>query len=531
MSDHEDRVAAVTFDHDDDSVVVIIGSGAGGGVLANELCQKGIDVVLLEAGARVEMTEFENDEVAMNDLWTWDEPREARGSRANMTQFPEQPAWMLKTVGGTSVHWAGTSVRFKDTEMKARTVYGDIEGTTLLDWPFGLDELEPYYDRAEAKLGVAGTGGRPWLPEGNNYKVMALGAKRVGYKEFHTGNHAINAEPYDERNACDQIGFCFQGCRSGAKWSTLYTDIPRAEATGRCEVRPNSMALRVEHDDSGKANGVLYADTNGNQHLQKARLVSVAGNAIETPRLLLNSTSSSFQDGLGNNSGQVGKNYLTHLDQGIYAIFDKPVNFHRGRVVSGTIRDESYHQPERGFAGGFYFLCVSLGLPGYAGWLDHSGWGRGYASDIEGYAYTAGCTLLAEDMPTESNRIYLHPTKKDRYGFPIPVCHQDYHPNDLAARNYALKKGAEVYEAAGARKVMEWRIFPAGHNMGTCRMAENARDGVTNRWGQSHEVPNLFVSDGSTFSSGGAGNPTLTIVALAIRQAEYIAEQMRQNNL
>ena len=531
MSNLDDHVAAVTFDHNDESVVVIVGSGAGGGTLANELCQKGIDVVLLEAGGRMEMAEFENDELAMADRWTWDDPREARGNRANMTMFPDQPAWMLKTVGGTSVHWAGTSIRLKDTEFKARTTYGDIEGTTLIDWPFGLEEIEPYYDRAEAKLGVAGTGGRPWLPQGNNYKVFAHGAKRVGYTEFHTGTHAINAEPYDGRNACDQIGFCFQGCRSGAKWSSLYTDIPRAEATGRCEVRPKSMALRVEHDESGRASGVLYADPDGNRHLQKARVVAVAGNAIESPRLLLNSASPSFPDGLANNAGHVGKNYLTHVDQGIYGIFDKPVNFHRGRVVSSAIADESHHRPERGFAGGYYYLCVSLGLPSYAGWLDHGAWGREYTRDLEGYNYTAGCTLLAEDMPTEQNRIYLHPTKTDKYGMPIPVCHQDYHPNDLAVRNHALKKGTELYEAAGASKVIEWKVFPAGHNMGTCRMADDPNLGVTNRWGQSHEVPNIFVSDGSSFSSGGACNPTLTIVALAIRQAEHIAEQMRRNDL
>ena len=531
MSAFDDHVAAVTFDHDDNSVVVIVGSGAGGGTLANELCQKGVNVVLLEAGGRIEMADFENDELAMADRWTWDDRREARGNRANMTMFPDQPAWMLKTVGGTSVHWAGTSIRLKDSELRARTTYGDIAGTTLIDWPLSLEELEPYYDRAEAKLGVAGTGGRPWLPQGNNYKVLALGAKRVGYTDYDTGTHAINSEPYDGRNACDQIGYCFQGCKSGAKWSTLYTDIPRAEATGRCEVRPHSMALRVEHDDAGRASGVLYADKTGNQHVQKARVVSVAGNAIETPRLLLNSASAMFPDGLANNAGQVGKHYITHVDQGIYAIFDKPVNFHRGRVVSGIIRDESHHRPERGFAGGFYFLAVSLGLPGYAGWLYHGAWGRAYAGDIEAYNHTAGCTLLAEDMPSASNRIYLHPDAKDQNGLPIPVCHQDYHANDLVARNHALKKGTELYEAAGARKVIEWKVFPAGHNMGTCRMAEDPRDGVTNRWGQSHEITNLFVSDGSQFSSGGAGNPTLTIVALAIRQAEYIAEQMRRNDL
>ncbi|MBM3519091.1 MAG: GMC family oxidoreductase, partial [Alphaproteobacteria bacterium] len=184
MTHQDDNVAAVTFGHDE-AVVVIVGSGAGGGTLANELAQKGIDVVLLEAGPRIEMTEFVNDEQIMAERLTWTDRRQARGNRANMTTFPDTPAWMCKTVGGTSVHWAGTSVRLKDSEFKARTTYGDIPGTTLMDWPLSYPELAPYYARAEDKLGVAGTNGRPRLPEGNNYKVLALGARRIGYTAVH----------------------------------------------------------------------------------------------------------------------------------------------------------------------------------------------------------------------------------------------------------------------------------------------------------------------------------------------------------
>jgi choline dehydrogenase-like flavoprotein len=533
MSRHDDDrdIAAVTFDHADDSLVVIIGSGAGGGTLANELCQKGIDVVIIEAGKRIEMDDFVNDEDVMGRMLLWGDPRKGAGSRESTTQFPDNPNWMCKAVGGTTVHWTGTCPRIKDTEFKARSTYGAIEGTSLMDWPISLEDIEPYYDRSETKMGVAGTGGRPWLPGNNNYKVMAAGAKRIGYTEYHTGTHAINAVPYDGRNACDQIGFCIQGCKSGAKWSTLYTEIPKAEATGRCEVRSQCMALQVQHDDTGKVSGVVYADRDGEHHLQKARIVCVAGNSVETPRLLLNSESSTYPDGLANSSGQVGKNYMTHVEGAVYGVFDQPVNWHRGRTVSGTIRDESYHKPERGFVGGYYFLTIALGLRDYALALRHDGWGSDYTSWLDAYEHTAGVYILGEDMPIENNRVYLHPTDKDHHGLPIPVCHLDNHPNDRLIRNHGLKQCTAMWDAMGAKRLHEWSAFPSGHNLGTCRMSDDSQTGVVNKFGQSHDIANLFVSDGSQFTTGAAANPTLTIVALAIRQAEYIADQMRGNEI
>ena len=529
--DDDRDLAAVTFGEDDDSVVVIVGSGAGGGTLANELCQKGIDVVLLEAGKRIKMDEFVNDEEVMGKLLLWDDPRKGTGTRETITKFPDRPNWTCKVVGGTTVHWTGTCPRIKDFEFKARSTYGAIEGTSLMDWPISLEDVEPYYDRAEDKMGVAGTGGRPWLPANNNFKVIAAAAKRIGYAEYHTGTHAINAVPYDGRNACDQIGFCMQGCKSGAKWSTLYTEIPRAEATGRCEVRAQCMALQIHHDDAGRVTGVLYADRDGNQHLQKARIVCVAGNSVETPRLLLNSESSQYRDGLANSSGQVGKNYMTHIDGAVYGVFDKPVNWHRGRIVSGTIRDESYFKPERGFVGSYYFLPIALGLRDYAKALRHDGWGQEYTSWLEAYAYTSGVFILGEDMPLETNRVYLHATERDHHGLPIPVCHLDDHPNDILIRNHALKQCTALWEAMGAKRMYEWRGFPSGHNLGTCRMSDDPSTGVVNKFGQSHDIANLFVSDGSQFTTGAAANPTLTIVALAIRQAEYIANNMRGNEI
>ena len=230
---------AKTFDLKDNSVVVVVGSGAGGGTLANELAQKGVDVVCLEAGPRLTLSDIVNDNDTMFGRLTWLDKRIGTGELN-----PSLPLWVCKTVGGTTVHWAGAALRFQEHEFKTRTIYGEIQGANLLDWPLSFKELEPFYDKAEDKLGVTGTHGIPRLPGNNNYKVLAAGAKRVGYKEFHSGNMAINSEPRDGRPACHQIGFCMEGCAIGAKWSTLYTEIPKAEATGHFELRPESMALQ-----------------------------------------------------------------------------------------------------------------------------------------------------------------------------------------------------------------------------------------------------------------------------------------------
>ena len=271
------------FDQNDSSVVVIIGSGAGGGTLGNELAQKGIKVVILEAGNRYEIPDFINDEWESFTQLAWTDMRTTSGTWRVAKDFANLPAWIVKAVGGSTVHWAGASLRFEEHEFKARTTYGGVPGASLMDWPVTLAEMEPWYAKAEFKMGVTRTNDIPGLPGNNNFKVLEAGARKLGYKTVHTGNMAINSQPRDGRGACQQIGFCFQGCKSGAKWSTLYTEIPKGEATGNLEVRSGSMAIKIEHDASGKVTGVVYADSQGKMQLQKARIVAVAGNSIESP--------------------------------------------------------------------------------------------------------------------------------------------------------------------------------------------------------------------------------------------------------
>ncbi len=520
-----------TFDLNDSNVVVVIGSGAGGGTLSNELAQKGVKVVCLEAGGRHETEDFQNDEWGSFGQISWLDKRTTSGSWRVAKDFSGLPAWIVKAVGGSTVHWAGASLRLQEHEFKVKTVYGDIAGANLLDWPITLAEMEPYYDKAEFKMGTTRTNGIPGLPGNNNFKVLEAGAKKLGYKEVHTGRMSINSEPRDGRGSCLQIGFCFQGCKSGAKWSTLVAEIPKGEATGNLEVRPDSQVLKIEHDASGKVTGVVYADKDGNQHSQKARIVCVAGNSIESPRLLLNSASSMFPDGLGNSSGQVGKNYMRHTTGSVYAIFDKPVHMYRGTTMAGIVQDEAINNPARGFVGGYELETLSLGLPFMAAFLNPGEWGRNFAAAMDAYDHMAGLWIVGEDMPQENNRVSLHPTEKDQYGLPVPNVSFDDHGNDIAMREHAYKQGSAIYGAVGALKTFHTPPYPSTHNLGTNRMSENARDGVVNSHGQTHDIANLFISDGSQFTTGAAENPTLTIVALAIRQADYIADQMAKNNI
>lgn len=519
------------FELTDDNVVVIIGTGAGGGVLANELAQKGIDVVALEAGGRYLPDDYVNDEWESFGQLAWLDARTTSGDWRVANDFSGLPAWIVKAVGGTTTHWAGASLRFQDHEWKAKSTYGNVQGANLLDWPIDPREMDNYYTKAEDKLGVTRTGGREGLPGCNNYKVFEAGAKALGYKEVHTGRMAINSAERDGRQACQQTGFCFQGCKWGAKWSAAYTDIPAGEATGNLEVRSKAHVLKIEHDATGKVTGVLYIDESGNQQLQKARIVCVAGNSIESPRLLLNSASSMYPDGLANSSGQVGRNYMRHMTGSVYGVFDKPVKMWRGTTMAGIIQDESKHDPSRGFVGGYELETLALGLPFMAAFLDPGGWGREFTTALDSYENMAGMWIVGEDMPQETNRITLNHDVKDQYGLPAPNVHFDDHPNDIAMRNHAYQQGMAVYDAVGATRVFPTPPYPSTHNLGTNRMSEKSRDGVCNKHGQTHDIANLLISDGSQFTTGAAENPTLTIVALAIRQADHIAAEMGKNNL
>tara|TARA_Y100000589_G_scaffold331470_1_gene385168 strand:+ start:2768 stop:4333 length:1566 start_codon:yes stop_codon:yes gene_type:complete len=514
-----------------EEVVVIVGSGAGGGTMAYELTKAGIPCVLLEAGPHLTNEDYVNDEWEAFGQMAWLDGRATSGSWRVAKDFPDLPAWIVKAVGGTTTHWAGATPRFKDYEFKALSTYGKLDGASLLDWPIDLEEMEPYYDKAEKALGSTHRHGRPPLPANNNYKVFANGAERVGYKFYATGPYATNAEPYDGRPASVQDGFNFQGDKQKSKWSTLVREIPRAIETGLCELRADSHAVQITHNSSGKADAVLYLDAEGNLHRQAAKVVCVAGNSIESPRLLLLSASSMFPDGLANSSGEVGCNYMRHLTGSMYARFEKPVHMYRGETMAGIIADEQPHNPSRGFVGGYYMETLALGPSFLASFIEPGAWGEDFTEMMDAYANTAGMWIVGEDMPQTSNRITLSDSVKDKWGLPVANVNYDDHANDISMRTYAYEKAEALYKAAGAIGAHRTPPYPSTHNLGSLRMSELPKDGVLNRWGCAHDVKNLFVSDGSVMTTGGAANPTLTIVALAIRQAEYIAKSLNAGDL
>ena len=520
-----------SIDLNDSNAVVIVGSGAGGGTLAHELTRRGIKVVLLEAGKRQSTTTFSQNPGEAFAQLTWLDQRTQSGSWGVARDFPTLPAWHCKTVGGTTVHWTASTPRLQPWELRAKTIYGDIPGTSLIDWPVPYDELLKYYEIAELRLGVTRRNGVPGLPASNNFKVMYAGAKKLGYKQVHTGYMAINPRAADGRGFCIQQGFCVQGCKTRAKWSTLYTEIPRAQATGNLDLRVESTATRIEHAANGRVNAVIYRDAQGKEQRQKARIVCVAGNAIETARLLLLSDSTKFPHGLANFSGQVGRNYCHHITGFVWGIFDKPVYSWRGATLAGVVEDEVVNEPKRGFVGGYRMELVTLDLPTFPLVGLPYGWGRDFASVIEGYRNMAGMFINGEDLPRADNRITLNSNVKDAYGLPVPNVHVDEHSNDQAMRKHAERQMSKIYDAIGAKRIVAGPTPPATHNMCTARMSADPREGVTNAWGQTHDVKNLFVSDGSALTTPGAANPTLTIVALALRQAEYISLQMKTGQI
>jgi choline dehydrogenase-like flavoprotein len=508
---------------DDDSVAVIVGSGAGGGTLAHELCRLGKRVVCLEAGPRLSAEDFKNDELFAFMQLTWRDPRTSSGTWSVARSSPTLPVYTVKAVGGTTIHWGALAFRLQPHELRARERYGRVDGAALTDWPVSHAELAPWWGRAERRMGVTGTHGLPRLPVTNNYKVFDYGARRAGYRHVDNDRHAINSVPRDGRPACLQLGFCGQGCKSTAKWSTLYTEIPQAEATGRLDLRPGCMVVQVEHDARGRASGVVYVDPSGVRQRQRAALVVIAGNAIETPRLLLNSASATFPQGLANGSGWVGRGYMKHLNASLWGRFEKPVRMNHGVQMGGTIYDEARLDASRGFLGGYLMQAVQVGVPFLTATIVPNGWGSDFTRFVDNYDHLSGIWLNGEDLPRADNRVTLHPTEKDAFGLPVANVHVDEHPNDIAMRSHFFRQAETVLRAAGATEVMAGAVLPSSHNMGTCRMSAAAVDGVTDAFGRAHEVPNLFVCDGSLFPTSTAQNPTLTIVALALRQAALIA--------
>ena len=510
-----------SYDLNDNSVVVIIGSGAGGGTVGSELVKRGIKVVCLEAGPRLGLNDIVNNESEMFGKLSWLDRRIGEGYAPDGF-----PVWSVKGVGGTTTHWTACCPRLQDFEFKSLSTYGQLEDCNLADWPVTLEEMSPWYEQAEFMMGVTGTNGIERLPGSANFKVMEAAARSIGYEDIDTYNMAINSAPRDGRPACLQLGFCNSGCAINAKWTTLFTHIPQAEQTAFYDLRPESMVTRIVTDDNGKATAVRYVDRAGVEHEQQARVVCVAANVVETTRLLLNSSTSQHPNGLANSSDQVGRNYMRHVMAMVFGVMPGEVNWHKGTTCAGVIRDEVKHDPDRGFAGGFQYHLLALGPEYIANNLIPGGWGKDYANLMLDYDKLAGVIITGEDPPQATNRITLQPTEVDQFGLPVPVVTYNKHPNTDAMLEYGYEKGRQMYESLGATEVFTHEGFGATHNMGTCRIGDDPATSVCNSYGQTHDIDNLFVSDGSLFTTAGSANPTLTIISLMLRQADYLADQI-----
>jgi choline dehydrogenase-like flavoprotein len=536
---------------------VIVGSGAAGGVLAKELSTNGFSVVVLEQGPYVRPFQFRHDEATSyfgeGFIGTIrDHPHSFRAS----ADQEAQPAFFLpnliyaKVVGGSSLHFAGNYWRFRPIDFRERSVVGAISGTTFADWPITYEELEPYYTKVDWEVGVSGEPGpsdptrsRPYptppMPIKSSGVLLRDGAARMGYTS-QSAPVAILSQPHNDRAPCVHCGLCWgQACEVGAKSSTLASMIPIAERTGRCEIRDLSVVTRIETGASGRVTRVVYTDANGVEQAQSTRAVVLAANGAETPRLLFMSASTAHPDGLANSSGYVGKNLMFNFYSQVWGDFPERLNEYKSIVATRIVMDFYDSDPARSFYGGGAIDARSSGGPLIWGVLDNPmaggpTWGSAYKAQLARYPYMMSAATHSTSLPLETNTITLDPALVDAWGRPaIRVTYND-HPDDLATAAFLQARAREIVEAAGATRAIPGAIAPSTigvHLLGTCRMGNDPRTSVVDRDHRAHDVPNLFMCDGSSLVTGGRGQPTMTIQALAFRAADRITALARAGDI
>lgn len=508
------------YAEDDEVDFVVIGTGAGGGTLTCRLAEAGFRVVALEAGPFWRpLDEFSSDEKEQQKLY-WTDERITAGE--NPIALGSNNSG--KGVGGSTVHFTMVSLRFRPEWFRARSALG-----YGVDWPITYEELEPYYREVEKALGIAGPVRYPWGPPRGRYPyrphevnaaglVLARGCERIGIPWVPAPLATLSA-PRGKAHPCVYRGFCSIGCSTNAKQSVLVTWIPRAIHAG-AEIRDRSMAARIEVNHLGQASDVIYV-SDGVTHRQRTRHVVVAAYSIETPRLLLNSVSPAFPDGLANRSGMVGKCLMVHSNDGVWATFDEEIRSYKGPPVMAMTEHWNYTDEGKDFSGGYQFGSQGP-LPGdWAKKLAGSRglWGMELRQEAANYIYAAGFKMVGEVEPREENRVELS-DERDQNGLPIPRITFSYSENDKKLKTHAVDFMKKTIIAAGGRDV--WTEEDTAHLVGGCRMGIDAETSVTNSDGRSWDVPNLWICDGSLFPTSGGVNPSETIQALACRIADRI---------
>ena len=560
--------------------VVIIGVGAAGGILAAEICKAGMKVIGLERGPRLTTADFNpHDELRYfqrQDLRpnvklqpiTWRPNANARGNPVPVQNYGNQ-------AGGGTVHYGTVSWRFHEDDFRARSQtierYGASaipQDSSLVDWPLSYADLEPYYDQAEYDLGVSGKAGNVQgrkidggnvfeAPRRREYPLPALHvdqsgvifdatARKLGYHPFPTPR-AIISEPYKGRPACTYCGFCQAfGCHVGAKSSILVTKLPEADATGNFKLLTGAMCYRVNSDNSGRVTGVSYWAPDGSDNTIEAELVILTPFIYDNTRLLLLSKTDKFPNGLANSSGQVGKHLMAHMMARAFVTFDdRYVNVFMGpSAQKHTIDDfnaDNFNHGGTNFIRGSQISIDTVNLQGGPIGATTMNpppgiprWGAAYRDFLaKYYARHASMVAQTENLPYADQTIDLDPNVRDQWGLPAPRLTYDWRrPNELARVEFMLKKMEELGHAMGATHV--WRAplgpgAPGAHHEGGTRMGSDPKTSVVNRYGQSWDVPNLFVVGSSTFPSMSGFNPTLTIQALAYMSADAIVNRYKKN--
>ena len=553
-------MAGATFPTREEVDFVVVGSGAAGGIIAKELAEAGHSVVQLEQGPHLQAADFRHDEWGTffnNDL-TWNHrrgrPQTFRKTENETATLRDRVCNYAHNVGGSSLHFSGNFWRLRPVDFMEASIRGTIPGTNFADWPIRYEDLEPYYTRVDWEVGVSGLQG-PWdPPRSRDYPcppmavkgsdvLLERGARALGYTAY-PAPVAILSQAHNGRPPCVHCGFCLGfGCEVNAKSSTMITMIPAALATGNYELRTHCTVSRVETDANGRASEVGYFDADDNEQSQRVRAVVVCANGAETPRLLLLSDSARFPDGLANSSGFVGRNLMFNGYSEVAGLFPEPVNAHKGIPATRVVHDWYELDPNLGFYGGGGIdgrHPVRSGTPMESAiatsMFDGPRWGSEFKARLRReFTHSAAFDGHTTSLPLDSNNITLDPELRDRWGRPALRCTYMDHPDDLATMRYFMDRSVELMEAAGAIEIHA--SYPeagqegSSHMLGTCRMGDDPATSVIDRYHRTHDVPNLFLCDGSSMVTSSRGQPTMTIMALAFRAAEHINEFASRNEI
>jgi choline dehydrogenase-like flavoprotein len=521
-TNHALRADMRRFADDEEVDMAIIGCGAGGGVLAQRLARAGWKVVAFDAGPFWDPDrDWVSDEAGSHGLY-WTEPRVIAGG----DPVPLGSNHSGRGVGGGTVHFAGYTPRFHPSDFE--TYSRDGVGA---DWPIAYADLKPYYEDLEGELPVAGQRW-PWgdphrypqspHPISRLGEVFVRGCSRLGI-DARVGPVAITSGRFGNRPHCIYRGFCLQGCKANAKASTLITHRPDALANG-AEVRADSMVSRIELGDDGRASGVVYL-RDGVEHRQRARAVAVAGYAIETPRLLLNSANDRFPDGLCNDFDLVGRYVMVQGAAQTAGRFPDEVRMYK--APPPEVSTEAFYEtdPTKAYKRGFSIQCVGP-LP--ITWAEHvvagGHWGDVLREYMRDYVHWATIGVLCEFLPLADNRVTLA-DERDRHGLPVACFSYSQCDNDRALMAAGREKMREILDAAGAEHTAT--IDRYAHLVGGARMGASERSGVVDGDLRSFAIPNLYITDGSVMPTQGSANPALTIMALAARCADHLTSANR----